>query len=111
MAEKIKAGLLGAVAGAVVVMIVGFGWGGWVTGGSSQQMVTEAVAARLVPICVGQFNQDSEKEVKLLAMKKADSWKRGEYVAKQGWATVPGEAKPDTQLANTCAASLSEPRT
>ncbi len=111
MVEKIKTGLLGAVGGAIVVMIIGFAWGGWVTGGSSQEMVTEAVADRLVPICVGQFNQDSEKEQKLAAMKKEDSWERGEYVAKQGWATVPGDEKPDSELASTCAAILSQPQT
>ena len=106
MAEKIKAGLWGAIGGTIVVAIVGFGWGGWVTGGTSQKIVSEAVAARLVPICVGQFNQDSEKEQKLATMKKEESWKRGEYVAKQGWATMPGDKKPDSELANTCAGAL-----
>jgi len=106
MAEKIKAGLWGAIGGAVVLAIIGFNWGGWVTGGTSQKMVEEAVAARLVPICVGLFNQDSEKGQKLAAMKKVDSWKRGEYVAKQGWATMPGDKKPDSDLASACAGKL-----
>jgi hypothetical protein len=41
--EKIKQGLLSAAGGAVALAIVGFAWGGWVTGSTAQQMA--AVAA------------------------------------------------------------------
>jgi hypothetical protein len=105
---SLKPGLWGAIGGALLLAILGFGWGGWVTADTARKMVAAAVAARLVPFCVGQFNQDSEKEQKLAAMKKEESWQRGEYVAKQGWATLPGEKKPDSELANTCAGRLME---
>ncbi len=36
--EKITPGLWGAVGGAIVLAIVGFAWGGWVTGGTAQEM-------------------------------------------------------------------------
>ena len=108
--EKIKTGLLGAIGGAIVLAIIGFTWGGWVTGGTAQkmaeEMAEEAVVSRLVPICVEQFRQDSEKVQKLKEMKAKDSWKRGDYVEKQGWATMPGEKKPDSEVAGKCAEKL-----
>ncbi len=105
--EKIKLGLWGALGGAFVLAIIGFAWGGWVTGGTAQKMAEEmaenAVVARLAPICVEQFKQDSEKDLKLKDLKKEESWKRDEYVEKQGWATMPGEKKPDSKVAEKCA--------
>ncbi len=105
--EKIKPGLWGALGGAIVLAIIGFAWGGWVTGGTAQEMAEDmaenAVVARLTPICVEQFRQDSEKVQKLNDLKKEDSWKRNEYVEKQGWATMPGEKKPDSKVAGKCA--------
>ncbi len=105
--EKITLGLWGALGGAIVLAIIGFAWGGWVTGGTAQEMAEEmaenAVVARLAPICVEQFKQDSEKDEKLKDLKKEDSWKRYDYVEKQGWATMPGEKKPDRKVAEKCA--------
>ncbi len=104
--EKIKQGLWGAVGGAIVLAIIGFTFGGWVTGGTAQQMAEEmaenAVLDRLAPICVEQFNQDSGKDQKLIAMKEGNSWERGGYVEKQGWATMPGEQNPDSRVAERC---------
>ncbi len=104
--EKIQPGLWGAAGGAIVLAIVGFAWGGWVTGGTAQKMAEEmaedAVVARLAPICVEQFNQDSEKDQKLKELKEESSWKRGDYVEKQGWATMPSETKPDSKVAEKC---------
>jgi hypothetical protein len=108
--EKIKTTLWGAVGGAIVLAIVGFAWGGWVTGGSAQQMAEElaqsAVVARLAPICVEQSNQDSEKDQKLKKLKEASSWERDDYVEKQGWATMPGEKEADREVAGKCAELL-----
>ncbi len=105
--EKNKIGLWGALGGAIVLAIIGFAWGGWVTGGTAQEMAEEraenAVVARLAPICVEQFKHDSEKDQKLKDLKKEESWKRDEYVEKQGWATMPGEKKPDSKVAEKCA--------
>lgn len=105
--EKVKPGLWGAAGGAAVLAIVGFMWGGWVTGGTAQkmaeEMAEEAVAARLAPICVEQYNQDSERDQKLEELKEESSWKRREYVEKQGWATMPGEETPDSKVAEKCA--------
>ncbi len=108
--EKIKLALGGAVGGGIVLAIIGFSWAGWVTGDTAQDMAEElaqeAVVARLAPICIEQFNQDSEKDQKLQKLKDTTSWQRGDYVVKQGWATMPGEKEADNQVAVKCSVLL-----
>ena len=98
------------VASMVLTMIVGFSWGGWVTGGTArataETLAHEAVVTRLAPICVVQSGRDPAKAVKLVALKDESSWQRGEYVGKQGWATMPGEQEPDSRVARACATLL-----
>ena len=110
--EKIKFGSLSAVAGAIVLAVVGFNYGGWVTTGSAEAMAKEtaanAVAERLGSICVAQFNGDSEKGQKLKEMKEKDTWDKGRYIEKQSWAIMPGEDKPDSKVADACAKHLTE---
>jgi alpha/beta superfamily hydrolase len=94
------------VASAVVTMIIGFSWGGWVTGSTARSMATvngeDAVVKRLAPICVVRFTQDPSKDLKLKEVKATDTWQRGDYVKKQGWATMPGEQEPDGKVADEC---------
>jgi len=94
------------VASAVVTMIVGFSWGGWVTGSTARSMAAvtgeDAVVNRLAPICVVRFNQDPSKDLKLKEVQATDTWQRGDYVKKQGWATMPGEKEPDGKVADEC---------
>src|SRR5437867_4660579 len=98
------------VASAVLTMIIGFSWGGWVTGGTArttaESMAHDAVVKRLAPICVVLSGRDPAKAVKLVALKEESSWQRGEYVGKQGWATMPGEQEPDSRVAQACATLL-----
>ncbi len=110
--EQIKPVLLGAVGGGIVLAIIGFAWAGWVTGSTAQKMAEElaqkVVVGRLAPICVEQYNQDSEKDQKLKELKEESSFKRRDYVAKQGWATMPGEKEADSKVAGKCAELLVE---
>ena len=98
------------VAFIILTMIVGFNWGGWVTGVTAQKMADtmagNAVIQRLAPICVTQFNQDPLKDQRLVELQAKSDWQRRDYIAKQGWATMPGEAKPDNQVAGECAKLL-----
>jgi pimeloyl-ACP methyl ester carboxylesterase len=98
------------VASMVLTMIVGFSWGGWVTGGTArataETMAHEAVVTRLASICVVQSGRDPAKVVKLVALKDESSWQRGAYVGKQGWATMPGEQEPDRRVGEVCATLL-----
>ena len=108
--EKIKFGLLSAAGGAIVLAVVGFNYGGWVTTGTAEVMAKEtaanAVAERLGSICVAQFNRDSEKGQKLNEMKEKDTWDKGRYIEKQSWAIMPGDEKADSKVADACAQQL-----
>ena len=110
-AQMTKTGVFWSLVAAIALtMIIGFWWGGWVTGGSAQKiaekMAGDTVVLRLAPICVFQFNQDPEKDQKLKELKETDSWKRGDFVEQQGWATMPGEEDPDSKVADACAKLL-----
>ena len=110
--EYIKPLVWGFVVGAIVLLIVVFATGWVVTSGSAQtkadKMAEKAVVDILAPICVAQFMKDPNKEERLKELKKLDTWTRGEFVQKQGWATMPGEKEPDSEVANECAKRLVE---
>lgn len=91
------------VAAIILTMIIGFAWGGWVTGGTAQKTTNDAITQRLSLICVGQYNQDPQKDQKLAELKAARFYDRDDYVKKQGWATMPGEINPDSKVADECA--------
>lgn len=110
--EYVKPFAWGFVVGAIVLLIVIFSTGWVVTSSSARAKAEEtaraAVLNRLVPICVEQFMKDPKKEERLKELKETRSWERGEYVEKQGWATMPGEKEPDRGVAEECARRLAE---
>jgi hypothetical protein len=69
-------------------------------------MAEDTIVSRLAPICVGQFSKDPGKELELRELKEAGTWQGGDYVKKQGWATMPGEADPGSRVADECAKLL-----
>jgi hypothetical protein len=108
--EYIKPFVWGSVVGAIVLLIVIFSAGWVVTSNSAKaqahQISTDAVVDRLAPISVAQFMQDPNRKERLKELKLLDSWKRAEYVKKQGWATMPGEKESDYNVAEACAKRL-----
>jgi hypothetical protein len=103
--------LWGAAAGAIALAIVGFNWGGWVTGGSAETLAKSraatAVVAALTPICVERFRQAADASANLAEMKKAAYvWDQSKFVEKGGWATMPGSTEPNSAVARACAESL-----
>ena len=108
--KEIRTFACGMAVGAILLLIVVFS-AGWVVTSSSALIKAKAMAAtavmdRLAPISVAQFMLDPDKEERLDELKELDSWKRGEYVEKQGWATMPGEKTPDSIVAAECAKRL-----
>jgi hypothetical protein len=103
--------LQGAAAGAVVTMIVGFNWGGWVTGGTVKDMVerstTSAVVSALSPICVDKFQHSAEAPVNLAELRKVSSYQQGSFIEKGGWATLPGSDNANSAVARACGEMLS----
>lgn len=98
------------LAAILLTMLVGFNWGGWVRGSTAQRMADltarDAVVQRLATICVSQFNLDAGKDQKLQELKATSSYERAKYVTTQGWATAPGEEKPESRVADACAKLL-----
>jgi hypothetical protein len=105
--EWLKPGLYGAACGAIALAIVGFSWGGWVTGGKARQIAADQsrtdVVAALSLICIDQSTRDPQLVERVAALKAASSWSRGDLVIKNGWATMPGAAEADRQVAIACA--------
>jgi hypothetical protein len=113
--EQIKPFVWGMAVGMIVLLIVVFSAGWVVTSGTAKAeakvMASNAVMDRLAPIAVAQFMQDPKKEERLKEMKKLETWganSRSDYVQEKGWATMPGEKKPDREVADECARRLVE---
>jgi hypothetical protein len=103
--------VMACAATAVVTMIVGFNWGGWVTGGTSESQAEAAgdkARSELVSaICIEKFNAASDKAAQLVTLKAiTESYKKREFVEAGGWATMPGQTQPDRRGAEVCATAL-----
>ena len=103
--------LWGAAARAIALAIMGFSWGGWMTGGAAETLATNraatAVVVALTPICVDRFRQAADASANLVEMKKATyAWDQSKFVEKGGWATMPGSTAPNSAVARACAESL-----
>jgi hypothetical protein len=95
--------------GIVATMIVGFTWGGWVTGGSAQKMVNDAAdqarAEVAAAVCVQEFMQAADAGVQLASLKQiTSSWAREDFVEEGGWAMIASEEYDDA--ADLCAKRL-----
>ena len=108
--EWLKPGLYGAVIGAVLVGVVGFSWGGWMTGGGASKMAAEMaeadVIAALVPVCLNIAQLDADRVAKLATIQEASTYKRRDALMEAGWATVPGSDAPNRDLAQACMKAL-----
>jgi hypothetical protein len=96
---------------AVATMIIGFGWGGWVTGSTSRSLaMTAGEVARgelASVICVEKFKAAPDSAAKLVEFKAiTDSYKKRQFVETGGWATMPGQKSPDRRAAEGCAVAL-----
>lgn len=111
MPTWLKPGLMGAGVGAIALAIVGFSWGGWVTGGSAQDMARKAastaVAMALTPYCVEQAGTPEGASV-VTELKGAATYSRKAIVEKAGWATPLGADKPNPDLAQACQLKVAE---
>ena len=107
----IKPVLWGAVAGSVATMIIGFGWGGWTTSGTTARLAKvqadTAVTAALVPLCIAKSKADGGSLKKMGELRAlSSSYDQRDFVTKTGWATAPGSDDPNREVAEACAAAL-----
>lgn len=98
------------VGACVATIVVGFAWGGWVTGGTATRMVTDATngarAQMAAASCVIRFNQGPDAPAQLAALKEAQSYQRSDMLIKNGWVTIAGDADPVVGAADICAQKL-----
>ncbi len=101
MPTNTKPWIQGAVVGAIAAAIVGFSWGGWVTGGTATKNSVaashDAVVAALAPICVERFRAQPDALVKADALVKTSTWERGDMIAKSGFRHECPAARRPTQ--------------
>ena len=101
----------------VVALVVGFTWGGWVTGGTARGMAgtagDEARGELASVICVERFLAAPDAAAQLAALKElSGSYQQRQFVEKGGWAVMPGQdaaAGPnagDRRAADLCARVL-----
>jgi hypothetical protein len=100
-----------ACAGCIVAtLIMGFTWGGWVTSGTVERMVTQSTTAAradlAATICVSRFESAPDKVINLASLKASSSWSRSDFIAKGGWATPAGMEEPIAGAADICAQRL-----
>ena len=110
-APWIKPGIWGAVIGSALTMIIGFGWGGWVTAGAADQAARRhadaAVTSALVPFCLAKAKMDPAGAKKLGELRAINySYQQEQFVMEAGWATLPGSEQANRQVAEACASQL-----
>lgn len=114
--EPTKNGLVWAcITSAALTMLVGFNFGGWVTGGTARAMASSAANEARIEIavdsCVARFNRGTEAPGRLAMLKKTTQWMRGTYLEKAGWATLMGAEDPTAGAGERCAEYLLSPET
>jgi hypothetical protein len=103
-----KTMLFWSCAGSVAVaLIVGFTWGGWVTGGTAREMAqTAGDQSRdelASVICAEKFMAAADATVQLTALKAIDSpYRQRQFIDDGGWATMPGQEKGARQASELC---------
>ncbi len=91
----------------VVALVVGFTWGGWVTGGTARGMAgtagDEARGELASVICVENFMAAPDAAAQLAALKDlSGSYQQRQFVEKGGWAIMPGKDAPDRRAVDLC---------
>jgi hypothetical protein len=111
---QVKAACWGAIVGAVALAVIGFSWGGWVTGpiaeATAKQRAESALVDALAPICADKFRQQANAGVTLDEMKKISARNQGSFIERGGWATLPGSTSPNAAVARACAEILGRSR-
>jgi hypothetical protein len=106
MKAKITFGVWGSVIGAIIIMVIGFSWGGWTTSATAKQLTGEAVLASQAAICVAQFMNEPNSKEKLKELEKIESYNRSEFMEKGGWTKMPGQKEASSGVANACATGI-----
>ena len=106
-AVMVKYGAWGLILGAVIAIIIGFAWGGWITRGTSQEVTEAALLTTRAAICVAQFTKSPNYQERLKELKAINSWERATFIEKGGWDKMPGEKEASSYtVSRACADGL-----
>jgi hypothetical protein len=99
------------VASVIVTIVIGFGWGGWVTGGTADEVAESAAQdARqelVAAVCIDRFMAAGDARARLVELKDlASSYRQGEFIEDGGWAVIPGTDEASDPGAELCAERL-----
>ena len=104
----VKPTVWGAIGGAIAAIIIGFVWGGWVTGGTAGRMAETSAETAIVqaftPLCVAKAEEQPEQ---LVLLKEESSYQRDEFVVKAGWVDNVNE-NYRSAVAEACASTVVE---
>jgi hypothetical protein len=93
-------------------LVIGFGPGGWVTGGTADKMAADAGESAhnelAAQVCASAFMRAADARARLAKLESVQSWERYQHIASGGWATMPGEKEADNTVAEMCAVRLAE---
>ena len=91
----------GAVIGAALCTVIGFTWGGWVTGGTARKTVAaaahDATVMALAPLCAERFRAQGDATARMAELATTSSWERRGVIEKSGFAVMPGASRISTQ--------------
>jgi hypothetical protein len=106
ISASVEPAIWGAIGGAIAAGVIGFVWGGWVTGGTATEMAAagaeKAIVQAFTPLCVAKAEQQPEQ---LVLLKKENSWERADFVVKAGWVANVRE-KYRSAVAEACASTI-----
>lgn len=98
------------VASVIATIVIGFAWGGWVTGGTAQQMADQSArdarAQLAATVCVERFTNGPDARSRLSTFHQTSTWQRDNVLEQGGWVTMPGMAAATDGAADICAERL-----
>jgi hypothetical protein len=114
--EWLKPGLVGMLAGGVLVAGIGFVGAGWKTAAGAARlghtMAEEQLVGALVPVCIERAESDPELIPKLATVHQATTvMRQRDALLAAGWATIEGNPSASRTLATACVAALEQRRT
>lgn len=109
---RIVHSLQGAAVGAIVLMLSGSFWPGWVLESTSQKRLGERDKSTLVrvlaPVCAEKFRSQPNLAVKVAELKGVDSWRRDRHLVAANYVVKSGIAATDEAVGSACANMLDD---
>ena len=101
----------GLVVGVVATVVIGFSTGILLLGSTATKnaevAAQTAMVQALAPICAAKFEEAANADNGLVTSFAAvKSWQRDNHLIEAGWATFPGGAEPNNDVAEACAKLL-----